>query len=254
MGSTRVARQARPSHGASGSPCAAAPSTEASCRMSTLLRPSPLAESWLAEAMARCAIGPARADRLAQGLAKRYRERWRHYHTLDHVVTMFSLAARHRDALADPAAFALAIWYHDAVYRPRRSDNEARSAELLIKDCSPEATADPLVVPAMAPSVATASRLILATAGHQAPEDLPDGPLFLDIDLAILGAPAEAYRHYADQIRLEFRWVPGALYRIKRAEVLQRFLDRPRIFQTAEFAGLEGPARRNLAAEIASYR
>lgn len=222
--------------------------------MPALLRPSPLAESWLADAFAAAAISPSKSDRLAQGLVKRYLERWRYYHTLDHVTALFTLAGRHRASLEDPDAFALAIWYHDAVYRPRRTDNEARSAELLVKECSPSATSDPLAVPSVPAPVVTASRLVLATAGHLAPDDLTDGPLFLDIDLAILGAPTESYQRYSEQIRQEFRWVPSAVYRVKRAEALERFLARPRIYRTAAFAELEAPARRNLAAEIASLR
>lgn len=222
--------------------------------MTARQEPSPLAEAGLAEALDAIGVAAARAGAIAADLARRYSEPWRHYHTLTHLDAMFSLADRHRGLVNDPDAVALAIWYHDAIYRPRRADNEAASAALLLHDCGPANRSDRPPEPPAGPSVETAHRLILATHHHLVPANTPDGALFLDLDLAILGSPPDQYHRYAAAIRAEFRWVPERIYRAKRVEALEGFLRRKVIFSTDPFLDREAPARQNLAAEIAALR
>lgn len=92
--------------------------------------------------------------------------------------------------------------------------------------------------------------LILATQHHRS-DDL-ETALFLDADLAILGAEARTYQAYARAIRLEYAWLPEALFKARRAMVIRQFLSRERIYQTAGFARLEQPARNNLQSELAT--
>jgi predicted metal-dependent HD superfamily phosphohydrolase len=90
------------------------------------------------------------------------------------------------------------------------------------------------------------------TRDHRADPSDTGALLLVDADLAILGAPPEMYKVYARAIRREYAWVPDADYRVGRRAVLQRFLDRPRIFGTESlYQERELAARRNLAAEIA---
>lgn len=75
----------------------------------------------------------------------------------------------------------------------------------------------------------------------------------LDLDLAVLGAPRAIYDAYAAAIRREYAMVPDAAWRTGRAGVLDRFLDRPRLYQTGHFhERLESAARANLADEAAA--
>lgn len=75
--------------------------------------------------------------------------------------------------------------------------------------------------------------------------------LLVDIDLAILGALPERFAQYEQQIREEYAYVPGWLFRRKRKAILQSFLDRPRLYGTAHFhAELDQRARSNLAAAV----
>jgi predicted metal-dependent HD superfamily phosphohydrolase len=90
--------------------------------------------------------------------------------------------------------------------------------------------------------------LIRKTKTHDAGDDA-DAQVLIDADLAILGADEPAYRTYAEQIRQEYAWVPEPEYWIGRRRVLQKFLDRPRIYHI--LSHLEAAARHNLAAEIA---
>ena len=79
----------------------------------------------------------------------------------------------------------------------------------------------------------------------------PDAQLLVDIDLSILGSSAERFERYDQDVRREYAWVPGFRYQEARAQVLQSFLDRPRLY-LGEYAValLEAQARINLAAAL----
>lgn len=175
-----------------------------------------------------------------EGLVARYREPHRAYHTLKHLEECFALLDELRPLAKAPAVIELALWYHDAVYWPRRSDNEEASAELARRDLE--------VARAVSPLIEAVTAMILATT-HQALPPAGDTEILIDIDLGILGAEPSRFAEYERQIRKEYSWVPEFLFRPKRAEVLDRFLARPQIYRTSPLhARLEARARHNLAA------
>ena len=141
-----------------------------------------------------------------------------------------------------------ALWFHDAVFDPQARHpglNELRSAAWAARS----------LVRAGANSI-TAQRvhdLVMATQ-HDAPTASGsdrDAQLLVDIDLAILGSPAERFERYDQDVRKECAWVPGFRYQEARAQVLQSFLDRPRLYHgDAATALLEAQARINLAAAL----
>ena len=169
----------------------------------------------------------------------------RHYHNLEHLSEMFRVVGRLAPNVDDPAAAQLAIWFHDAVYDPRAKDNEARSGELAVD------LLGPIGVPAS--TIERVVRLIRATAhmvSYEPPGDR-DTATLIDADLAILGAAEERYKRYAGDIRKEYAWVPEEDYVKGRAEVLRKFLARPRIFtHPLMFEEGETRARKNLTAEL----
>lgn len=131
-----------------------------------------------------------------------------------------------------------ALWYHDLVYRAGASDNEACSAEL-----ARAALVEGGVAPATAAEVA---RLVRAT-DHRAPAEDPAAALVCDVDLSILGRPAEEFDEYERRIRDEYRQVPDPLYRAGRTRVLTTLLAREPLFRSAWFRNrYEAPARSNL--------
>ncbi len=178
------------------------------------------------------------ADQAFDEVREHYAEPGRFYHTLDHIQsvleTVESLGAHSRNI----NAVKLAVWLHDVVYDSRASDNEERSA----------AYAERLCERLSIPKGRLVADLITTTKTHDACEDA-DAHVLIDADLAILGSSESSYRIYAGQIRQEYAWVPESEYRMGRRRVLQKFLSRPRIFHF--LCGLETPARRNIAAEIA---
>ncbi len=181
---------------------------------------------------------------VARNLLARWSEPQRHYHTLVHLEACLAGLDAHRSLAADPATLEAALWFHDAIYDPCATDNEARSAALAIAVLRAAGVAEAIT--------AKVEGLILATHAHEAASD-PDAALLLDLDLAILGASPAAYQAYAAAIRREYAWVPEPDYRRKRAALLARFLQRTRLYLTAPFfARHEAAARANLAAEIAA--
>lgn len=178
-------------------------------------------------------------------LLVRHAEPWRAYHTQQHLGECLVALASAAHLAERAAEVEAGLWFHDAVYEPRRDDNEARSALL-----AQQVLGAAQVAPAVADRVAA---LVLATR-HLAAEAAPptaDAQLLLDIDLGILGAPAERFADYERQIRQEYAFVARARFDARRRAVLCSFLARPRLYGTDFFHDrLAGRARANLTAAV----
>ena len=192
---------------------------------------------------------PLIGEALKTELSALYRKPGRHYHGLAHIEALLSLAGEYRGDLADPEAVEAAIWFHDAIYDSRRSDNEARSAAL---------AAEKLTAHAEPERLSRIVAMIEATATHALPDlgdeaATSDAAFFLDMDLSILGAPQGAFDSYEAAVRREYAWVDDKAWRSGRAGVLRKFLARPHIFHTEAFRQRYEPqARKNIARSIAA--
>jgi len=176
-------------------------------------------------------------------LLARWSEPHRRYHTLQHLRECLALFAAHRELARHPGEVGLALWFHDAVYDTGRHDNEAASADWARRVLQEAGAA--------ADVVGRVDALILATRHSQVPAT-SDERLLVDIDLAILGAAPARFAEYERQIRDEYGFVPEAMFREKRAEILRGLLARPALFSTAALAArLEAAARTNLSDAIA---
>ncbi len=188
------------------------------------------------------AVPPEIAEKTFDDLVTAYSAPERFYHTLFHIEDVLATIVR----LNSPQhpSLPLACWFHDAVYDTHAQDNEEKSAALAgvrLKEMD-----------IAAPIISATAHLILLTKNHVPGPEEEDGKVFLDADLAILGASAARYENYARAIRQEYAWVPEPDYRAGRAKVLMGFLNRPRVYHTeAMFAACEQKARQNMAAEIA---
>ncbi|MDZ8054797.1 MAG: hypothetical protein RMX68_008660 [Aulosira sp. ZfuVER01] len=167
----------------------------------------------------------------------------RHYHTLKHIAHILSTIDTLQPYAQNLISVQLAAWFHDVVYDTQAQDNEERSAEY----------ADELLRNLGLPpnNIATVKRLILNTKQHQSTADDFDSQVLLDADLAILAVHPIQYQEYAKAIRQEYAWVPEADYIAGRRQILERFLQRQRIYFTPLMLEIaEESARANLKAEI----
>jgi predicted metal-dependent HD superfamily phosphohydrolase len=154
-------------------------------------------------------------------LQSAYAQKHRAYHTSRHIDECLSLFDELKHLAEHPSEVECALWFHDSIYEPMSKLNEERSANWMAEFGA--------AVGLKSDSVARVRAHIMATRHVAFPAD-GDSRLVVDIDLAILGAAASRYEEFERDVRREYRWVPGIVYRPKRAAILQSFLDRIRIY------------------------
>jgi len=170
-------------------------------------------------------------------LTAAYAEPQRFYHNQRHIAECLAEFDRARALAKDPVAVEFALWFHDAVYDPKSGDNEEQSAELATS-CLNDAGLSRLA--------ADVGEFVLATKSHEA-RGLSDAALVIDIDLSVLGRDTAGFEAFEEQVRQEYRFVPKVIFNLKRAQVLKRFLERPRLYTHEQFfQRYEAQARQNL--------
>jgi predicted metal-dependent HD superfamily phosphohydrolase len=183
------------------------------------------------------------AEKAFNLLVEAYSSSDRYYHTLKHIYHVLKTIDNLQAYTRNLANVQFAAWFHDVVYDTKAQNNEEKSA-----DYACELLSNLGIPPSNITAVAC---LIINTKNHQAAADDFDSQVLLDADLAILAANPVQYREYANSVRQEYAWVSEAEYIVGRAHVLERFLQRQRIyFTTLMFEVGEKPARCNLNAEI----
>lgn len=185
---------------------------------------------------------------LLDDLRKRYSEPHRAYHTLKHIQHCFWECDEVWPYLVNRPAVELALWYHDAIYDvqptpdPQAKDNETRSADL---------ARSIILAAGLGTEFAALVEVSIFMTRHQGGVTNSDSCLVVDIDMAILGQPQEPFLAYEREIRAEYKEIPEETFRKKRAEILHRFLNRPRIYSHPYFQDkYELQARKNLAFSI----
>jgi predicted metal-dependent HD superfamily phosphohydrolase len=174
-------------------------------------------------------------------LAAAYAAPGRHYHNLSHIEDCLAALARVEGlSAAEREILSEAIWWHDVVYDPTRSNNEELSAQLAERHVRDDLRHE-------------VGRLIRLTKTHEVQADDRLGAILISIDLSILGAAPARYDAYAAAIRQEFIHVSDSDYRAGRARVLRQLAARPVIYPDAGFAAIyDLRARNNLARELVS--
>jgi pantetheine-phosphate adenylyltransferase len=124
----------------------------------------------------------------------------RAYHNLEHIVLMLD---EYELVGGSSLAVECAIWFHDIVYDSASGDNEAQSA-LYAKKYLLDIGAD-------------------------------DTKTITDLDLMILGTSERLFERYEQAIRAEYSWVPQDTFVSGRTAVLESFLNRHTIYNTAAF-------------------
>ncbi len=179
---------------------------------------------------------------LFTALLDAYSEPQRHYHTLQHLQECMQHYESAAHLAHHPHEVALALWFHDAVYDTHAHNNEAASAKW---------ATDALAAAGASCDVCARVHALIMATQHSVVPSTPDASLLVDIDLSILGAPAARFDQYEAQIQCEYNFVDAAVFKVKRAAILQGFLARDKIFSTQFFnQKLELSARANLTRSI----
>ncbi len=183
-------------------------------------------------------------------VVSRYRAAGRHYHDVRHVRWVLRHVAELEsqvEEIDDIGAVVAAAFFHDVIYDPARSDNEAASARLA------EIALDELGwEPARRRRI---EAMIDATVTHDVDGADLDTQVLLAADLAVLAADPTGYSDYVRAVRREYAHVGDAEWRSGRTQVLHRLLGRGHLF--APGLGLddwEQRARANITAELATLR
>lgn len=176
-------------------------------------------------------------------------EEHRHYHTLMHLRELLTHFEVYEAQFQNPKRVLAAIFFHDIVYKTRRGlrpgYNEKKSAQI-----AEQALVEIGFDESFAKDVAM---LIRHTADHKidAAND-PDGALFIDMDMAILGAERARYLEYSEQVQREYEggYSAAEFCAGRLSRFVEPTLKAERIFHTATFQdAYEARARDNLRAE-----
>ncbi len=172
----------------------------------------------------------------------------RAYHNGRHLDSLLEHFQAIRPLLLCTEAVEVAIYYHDIVYDPQSPDNEWESMAQMVADLAGTMEAE---------IIRDAAVMIEATVSHELPEEadpavISDCAYFLDMDLSILGAANDDFDAYEAGIRQEYEFVPDLQYCSARGEILNRFLNRQRLYFTDYFSSrYEARARLNVMRSLA---
>ncbi|GAA4152867.1 hypothetical protein GCM10022217_08000 [Chryseobacterium ginsenosidimutans] len=175
-------------------------------------------------------------------IQKKYTERERYYHNLEHLENMFSELDSVKDRISNFSNISFSVFYHDVIYDASSRINEEESSEFA-KLRLQKLNLDP-------DCIGKISEQIIVTKAHQKSIDR-DTNYLLDADLSILGKDLETYIDYTKKIRKEYSIYPDLLYKPGRKNVLKHFLALENIFKTEDFQEkYEVQARENIQFEI----
>ncbi len=183
-------------------------------------------------------------SRVFDELLQAYQEPHRHYHGLEHLRDCLDQLGPAPAAREARDAAETALWFHDAVYVPHGTDNEARSAAWAVHALTQAGATEK--------RAGEVARLVRLT-DHTRPAEDPVGALVCDVDLSILGRTPAEFAEYERRIRAEHGQVPEPIYRARRASVLAGLFARRPLYRSDHFRALyEAAARRNLTSSLES--
>ena len=160
----------------------------------------------------------------------------RAFHNLDHIRDCLRRVDEVAPLLADRDAVELALWFHDAVYRPGDPSNERRSAELFLA-----------LSPGARPVFRRRVCALVLTTRHVSPPRGSDRCFIDDIDLVGFGASWEEFMRQGALLRDEFFEQTDADYHRGQVQFLHMLQRRPVFFATGYFRDrYEAVAQENL--------
>ena len=180
-----------------------------------------------------------------QKLKELYSEPRRKYHNANHIHFCLDQFEYVRHLPNDPEAVEMAIWFHDAVYDPKSSNNEICSAKFALNILRLGELHDAFNM--------KVSVLIMYTRHLRPPRDI-DAQVLVDIDLSSLGKPWQCFIIDSPRVREEDSHIPDKYFRIGLGMFFPKLLMRPTVYLTQYFhRKYEAQARENLERWIREF-
>lgn len=188
-----------------------------------------------------------------------YCTHWRYYFNLYHIYNILQSFDKYYDeekyGKENKILIELVIWFHRIVFLPLDIDftyNVEQSYVIVQKFI--EKTEYRVITKE---NMVIIEALVMSVHRHRQKVEFGDeindslNKFFLDIILVFLGFDKEQYNTYKELVRLDYLWVEKSEFKVKRKIILQRLLDRERIFITDRLhEEFEEVARANLQNEI----
>lgn len=168
----------------------------------------------------------------------------RYYHTFaGHIAQGLEIFSEFRYLCKDPDLIYFHWMNHDAIYDPRKKDNEEKSADFSAN------LAREMHLPIKFEE--NSGNLILPTKHQIIPEGF-DIKFHLDMDLSIFGQPESIFDAYEENIWKEYKDIyPPEVYNPGRAEILKMFWKRKPLYRTLQIREkYEEKAKANLQRSI----
>lgn len=170
------------------------------------------------------------------------------YHTPMHVLSILSFAQQHNIMLEDWEV--LAIYFHDAIYRPTSKKNETNSIQYMLALLADTGIPDDVLT--------LAAFGIRATAFHLDEDVGNDVSKLMDLDMSMFALSTAAFLKLCDGIEQEYRRdVPNfdgcdeITYLTGRMKFLQTLKNKKSVFRTQQFLEMwESVAQENILAAI----
>ena len=184
----------------------------------------------------------------------------RTYHNLNHINFMDDILSVSKAPFKNSVALQLAILFHDYCYDVHSKSNEEDSVCEMYEILN---IFQPQLLEEYLAEVELAEIMIMATVGHQMPskdeyehllEDIPDAKemiaAFLDLDIYVF--TNSHFYLFDDAVREEYSEIPDNVFYPARKEVLERFLEREKLFISETFGCDEAEkiSRKNLQSAI----
>lgn len=190
-------------------------------------------------------------------IIEHHSQKHRAYHNSEHVADCLDKLDLFPEEIPFRKEIELALWFHDTVYNPYGKDNEQKSADLASSFLK-QAGASAETLQGVTNLILATRHTAKATSARVPPEasaEAQEQKIIMDIDLSILGSDPLDYDDYVRKIRKEYKLIPGPIFRKNRKAILEEFLNREPLFQTAVFEKkFEKQAKENLRRELENYR
>lgn len=155
-----------------------------------------------------------------------YQKPKRAYHNITHIAYMLDGLTKIEQLAENINELKIAIWFHDVIYEPTKTNNEEESAKLAYKLLIEKGASEDCARKVQNLVMATKYTIIAKT---------NDEKLISDLDLAVLGLSKEIFIKYSDLLHQEYGFEGEEIYWKNRKIILERYVVDKNLFYHSYF-------------------